>query len=115
MVGTGTQLVGGMRAVGDPQTVHTSIRRHLQIMRGITHHDNPMWLNNHLIHQLKQHTRMRFAKRLIGCTRRFKGRMQRGCREGTIQANTALTRCHGQASTRSLQRGQHLRDAIKQL
>jgi hypothetical protein len=41
----------------------TGIQRHLQVMRGVTHHQRALWRHTKFLHQLLQHQGVRLARR----------------------------------------------------
>jgi hypothetical protein len=65
-----------MRAITHAHTGATGIERHLQVMRGVAHHQHTLGRHAKFLHQLLQHQGVRFAGGLIGRARTVKQALQ---------------------------------------
>ena len=90
------------------------VEGHLQIVRGVAHHQGAFGRYAQFGHQLVEHARMGLARRLVRRSRGVKKIFERDVAQGLVQAPAAFACGYRQKMLALLERGQHVHDARKQ-
>ena len=108
------KLVGLMRAVAHADTGAGGIERHLQVVRGVAHHQDPCGGNVEFVHELVQHARVGLAGRLVGGTGAVKHALECNIVQHFIQPAPRFARGDRQQVAARLERSQQRQHPLKQ-
>ena len=85
-----------MDAVADRQGVGAGVLRHLQVIHRVPHHQGLSCRHAELVHELQEHLGMGLGKGLVRASGPVEEVAEARLPQGPIQADPALSRCHGQ-------------------